>query len=135
MDIIREQDVEKKQIESRYLQWLIADDGAVQSELCSCCIVEMNPGSTAKPPHSHANEEEVIFILEGRGAMITEGGKSNTVEKGSLIVMRRNEIHMLCNDSDEVMRAICFYSDKTDVSKYTFHPLESVGITEESNEK
>lgn len=130
MDIIRDRDVEKKQIESRTLQWLIADNGAIQSELCSCCIVEMQPGSTAKPPHSHGTEEEAIYVLEGRGVIMTEGGASHPVEKGSLVLMRLNEIHMLCNNGDENLRAICFYSDKTDVSKYTMHPLSAVGMEE-----
>lgn len=131
MNIIQDRDVEKRQIESRKLQWLISDDGAIQSELCACCIVEMQPGSTAKPPHSHADEEEVIYVLEGRGEMITGGGERNPVEKGSLIMMRRNEIHMLCNNSDAPMRAICFYSGNTDVSKYTFYPMEAVGMKTE----
>lgn len=135
MDIIQDRDVEKKQVESRYLQWIIADNGAIQSDLCSCCIVEMQPGSSARPPHSHTSEEEAIYVLEGRGAMLTEGGERHPVEKGSLILMRRNEIHMLCNDSEETMRAICFYSDKTDVSKYTLYPMEAVGMKEDRDEK
>lgn len=135
MEIIMEQNVEKKQVESRCLQWIISDHGAIQSDLCACCIVEMQPGSTARPPHSHADEEEAIFVLEGCGAMITEGGQRYPVSKGSFILMRRNEIHMLCNDSDDTMRAICFYSGNTDVSKYTLYPMEAVGIKEEPDEK
>lgn len=135
MEILKEQDVEKQQIESRLLQWLISGNGAIRSDLCSCCIVEMQPGSTARPPHSHGDVEEAIFVLEGRGAMLTGGGRRHPVAKGSFILMRRNEIHMLCNDSDVTMRAICFYSGKTDVSKYTFHPMEAVSIKDESDEK
>ena len=130
MDIISDKEVEKRPVESRTLQWMIADDGAIQSELCSCCIVEMQPGCTAKPPHSHATEEEAIYVLEGQGVMITEGGERHTVEKGSMILMRRGEVHMLCNESEKPMRAICFYSDRTDVSKYTLYPMSAVGMEE-----
>ncbi len=131
MDIIQERNVEKRPIESRYLQWIIADDGAIRSDLCACCIVEMKPGSSAKPPHSHSDVEEGIFVLEGKGSMITEGGERHPVEKGSFILMRRNEVHMLCNDGNENLRAICFYSNKTDVSHYTFYPMETVGMKDD----
>lgn len=130
MNIVHERDVEKKQINSRYLQWLIADSGAIQSELCSCCIVEIQPRGSAKPPHAHTYEEEAIYILEGHGLMMTEGGKSDSLEPGSFLLMRLNEIHMLYNNSDESMKAICFYSSKTDVSKYQIYPMESVGMEE-----
>lgn len=128
MDIVNEKDVEKRPIGIRTLQWMISDDGAIQSDLCSCCIVEMQPGCTAKPPHSHTNEEEAIYIIEGCGVMMAAGGVKHVVEQGSFILARRNEIHMLCNESDRPMKAICFYSDKTDVSKYTLYPMSAVGM-------
>jgi len=126
MDIILDKEVEKRAVETRFLQWIVSDDGAIQSDKCACCIVEMMPGSTAKPPHSHAKEEEAIYVLEGNGEIITEGGVSHPVEKGSFILMRCNEIHMLCNNGNVALKAICFYSDNTDVSKYTFYPMEVV---------
>lgn len=128
MDIIHLKDVDKKQVNSRTLQWLVADHGAFQSDLCSCCVVEMLPGTSAKPPHSHTDEEEAIFILEGRGEMRATDGECFPVEAGTFLLMRRHEVHMLNNTGTANLKAICFYSSNTDVSKYTLYPMQEVGL-------
>lgn len=128
MDVIKLDDVAKNQVNCRSLQWLVADNGALQSDLCSCCVVDILPGASAKPPHSHTAEEEAIFILEGKGEMRSAEGKCYPVEPGSFLLMRVNEIHMLNNTGDANLKAICFYSSKTDVGKYILHPMQSVGL-------
>lgn len=130
MDVIHERNVEAKRVNSRKLQWLVADNGTLQSEHCSCCIVEIPPGESARPPHSHMQEEEAIYVLEGRGQMLGADGEAHPVEPGSFMLMRLNQIHMLDNNGTEPLRAICFYSANTDVSKYTIYPIEAVGKSE-----
>ena len=130
MDIVHLRDVKKKLVETRTIQWLIADEGAFQSDLCTCNVVELAPGSCAKPPHSHSEEEEAVYVLEGKGEMCSAEGKSYPVEAGTFLLLRKNEIHMLSNNSDAPLKVICFFPSKTHVSKYTFHPMQSVGLAE-----
>jgi mannose-6-phosphate isomerase-like protein (cupin superfamily) len=113
-------------VEDRILQWVVAEKGYIPSDLCSCCIVQFQPGASAKPPHSHPDCEEVIYILSGSGEMVLEGGKSRAVSEGTFLLMRKNEIHLLKNTGPGMLKAICFYSASTDNSKYNFYPMEKV---------
>jgi quercetin dioxygenase-like cupin family protein len=113
-------------VNDRVLQWLVAGKGQVQSELCSCCVVQFKEGASAKPPHAHPDCEEAIYILSGSGEIVLEKGKSRTVKEGSFLLLRKNEIHLLKNTGQGIMKAICFFSSPTDNSKYDFFPMESV---------
>jgi mannose-6-phosphate isomerase-like protein (cupin superfamily) len=113
-------------IEDRVLQWIVAGNGQVSSELCSCCIALFQPGASAKPPHAHSDCEEAIYILYGSGEMVLSGGEVKPVEAGSFLLMRKNEVHLLKNTGTVPMKAICFYSSPTDTRKYTLYPMEAV---------
>jgi quercetin dioxygenase-like cupin family protein len=128
MEVVKTSLVPETRVNDRVLQWIVADKGAVSSECCSCCIVRFDPGASAKPPHSHPDSEEAIYILSGSGDMLLAGGEAHAVEAGDFLLMRENEIHLLRNTSDTVMQALCFYSSKTDNTKYDFHPMETVGV-------
>ena len=128
MDVVHRRDIKKNQVNERYLQWMVADGGALQSKLCACCIVEILPGGSAKPPHSHTDEEEAIYVLAGRGEMLAAGGERHPVEAGTFLLVRQNEVHMLHNNGEEGLTAICFYSSNTDVGKYTLYPMQAVGM-------
>ena len=129
MDIIHESEVPAVQVETRTLKWLVGKGGRLTSEDCACCIVCLQPGCEAKPPHSHPDCEEAIYVLEGEGIMLTVDGVSTPVRQGSFLLMRKNQVHMLCNKNNAPFRAICFYSAPTDVSHYIMHPIELLGIT------
>jgi len=126
MEIIHTDDIPEINVGDRVLQWIAGPKGEVPSDCCSSCMVEFEPGASAKPPHSHADCEEAIFILWGNGEMKLEGGTSRPVKAGDFLLMRKNEIHMLTNTGLEAMKAICFYSAPTDNSKYDFHKIETV---------
>lgn len=57
-------------------------------------------------------------------------GRSYPVEAGTFLLMLRHEIHMLNNTGDASLKAVCFFSGKTDVGKYTIHPMQSAGLEE-----
>jgi quercetin dioxygenase-like cupin family protein len=87
-------------------------------------MVQFQPGASAKPPHAHADCEEAIYILSGTGEMLLKGGEKRQVETGSFLLMRRNEVHMLTNTGQDVMKAICFYSAPTDNRKYDYFDMD-----------
>jgi mannose-6-phosphate isomerase-like protein (cupin superfamily) len=119
--------VPEQKVQDRTLQWIVAEKGAAVSDCCACCIVQFQPGSSAKPPHSHPDCEEAIYILSGSGEMVLKGGESKAVETGSFLLMRKNEIHLLKNTGAVPMKALCFYSSPTDTGKYDFYDM---GIVE-----
>jgi quercetin dioxygenase-like cupin family protein len=118
--------VPKIQVNDRILQWIVAENGQVSSDYCSCCIVQFQAGASAKPPHSHPDCEEAIYVLSGGGEMLLEGGEARAVTAGTFLLLRKNEIHLLRNTGREVMKAVCFYSSPTDTGKYHFYPMETV---------
>jgi quercetin dioxygenase-like cupin family protein len=126
MELIHTEQVPEVHIEDRVLQWIVAGKGQASSDCCSSCIVQFQPGASAKPPHSHPDCEEAIFILSGSGEMLLAGGVSRPVKTGDFLLMRKDEIHLLKNSGRELMKAICFYSSPTDNTKYDFHPMEAV---------
>jgi quercetin dioxygenase-like cupin family protein len=89
-------------------------------------MVQFQAGASAKPPHSHADCEEAIYILSGSGEMLLQGGEVKSIAAGMFLLLRKNEIHLLRNTGQDMMKAICFYSSPTDNSKYDFHSMETV---------
>ena len=126
MELIHTEQTPEIQVEDRLLQWIAGPKGQAASDCCSSCLVKFQPGACAKPPHSHRDCEEAIFILSGAGEMRMEGGAVHAVRAGDFLLMRKNEIHLLANTGQEDMKALCFYSAPTDNSKYDFHAMESV---------
>jgi mannose-6-phosphate isomerase-like protein (cupin superfamily) len=126
MEVIHTDNVPGIQVEDRILQWIAGPRGQVPSGCCSSCIVKLRAGASAKPPHSHSDCEEAIFVLSGEGEMLLGNGISEPLRVGDFLLMRKNEIHMMRNTGSEEMKALCFYSAPTDNGKYDFHPMEAV---------
>jgi len=126
MEIVNIEKVPEIQVEDRVLQWIAGPKGLAASECCSSCIVKLRAGASAKPPHSHRDCEEAIFVLSGEGEMLLENGRSEPLRAGDFLLMRKNEIHMMRNTGSGELKALCFYSAPTDNTKYDFHPMESV---------
>ncbi len=52
--------------------------------------------------HTHADNEEIIFVLEGRGVARIEG-EEHPIEKGSAVYVGRNRRHHFLNPNPEPM--------------------------------
>jgi mannose-6-phosphate isomerase-like protein (cupin superfamily) len=77
----------------------------VGSEKVKVKITEYLPGYAHKP-HVHPHQEEVIFVLSGRGATETEGRKME-IGPGSVVFVAAGEPHATYNLSDsEPLKAI-----------------------------
>src|SRR5690348_12439588 len=75
-----------------------------ESDLAFVDYVELPPGSSIGF-HRHGDDEEVYFIVEGRGTMTTNG-ECFAVGAGDLVVNRRQWSHGLENDSDAPLRVL-----------------------------
>ncbi len=78
-----------------------ADDGA--PNFCMR-VFEVEPGSST-PSHSHSWEHEV-FVLSGRGVVVSEKGKTE-IAKDSVVFVAPDEHHCFVNNSDDILRFIC----------------------------
>jgi mannose-6-phosphate isomerase-like protein (cupin superfamily) len=78
--------------------------GDFESALAFIDYVELPPGSSIGL-HTHGNDEEVYFIVEGRGTMTTNAERF-AVGAGDLVVNRRHWSHGLENDSDAPLRVL-----------------------------
>jgi quercetin dioxygenase-like cupin family protein len=84
------------------IRWLISqEDGAPNFAMR---LFEVEP-SGVTPYHKHSWEHEV-FILEGRGILVT-GEKDFPLKKGDSVFVPPDENHQFKNDSDEKLTFIC----------------------------
>ena len=84
------------------IRWLITQkDGAPNFAMR---IFEVEAGGFT-PYHNHSWEHEV-FILEGRGTLVTEE-KNLPLNKGDAVFVPPDEKHQFKNDSDEKFTFIC----------------------------
>lgn len=79
-------------------------EGDFESSLSFVDYVEIPPGASIGV-HRHGNNEEIYFIVEGRGVMTTNG-ESEAVSTGDLIVNRAGWSHGLRNESEGLLRVL-----------------------------
>ena len=118
MPIVDEQTVEALDLPGRMLRWVITPETA-DAKYCSMCVIEVQPGQTVKPAHCHPNGEELVYLLSGSGRIWIDGEIGN-VKQGSAILLPQGKIHMLQNNSSEVMKAACFFAPATNLENYKF---------------
>lgn len=84
-----------------------------------CTWYEQQPGRTAFPHHFHCNNEEGLFVLEGRGTVYIGEDKVD-VGPGDYVALPvgPEHAHHVENTGDEPLRYLCLS---------TQHPVEVVG--------
>ena len=80
----------------------ILADGAATNGVATVVHVVCPPGS-GPPPHTHANEDELFFVLEGEMTFLL-GGREVTGGPGTFVYGRRGERHRFCNLTDAPAR-------------------------------
>ncbi len=117
--IINYKDVELKQMEGRDLRMVITEDTLGAKEL-SGNIVWMKPGAEG-PCHSHLNEEEISYVIEGEGEVWVDGKKAY-LKTGDFILYPKGSKHMFRNTGKVVAQLLCIFAPPTDPSKYKMYP-------------
>lgn len=102
-------DVEIKDAQNRKIAEL-ASAKVLNSEGVTCRIVEINPINCTEPrnPHFHLDIEETIFVLEGEGEVWYEG-KVEKIYPNDLVLIPKQEKHMVLNSTDKPLKLICFF--------------------------
>lgn len=87
------------QLEIHYLV-----DGAARGGL-GVFELMVPPGSNAPPPHSHTNNEECVYVLEGT-LRYTVDKESRDLKPGEWMSTPRGSVHHFCNPHGETARAL-----------------------------
>jgi quercetin dioxygenase-like cupin family protein len=67
------------------------------------------PAGTLAAPHTHAEEEEIIYILSGSGAILS-GPKEVRLEPGLAVYIPPGLVHQLRADPGEPLRLVTLFS-------------------------
>jgi len=117
--IVKEKEVEAKELPGRSLKWLFTPE-MKQAVGLTFNVVNIKSGNTVKPAHSHKNHEELIYVVSGSGKAFIDG-KVYDIEAGSAVLFSPGSIHMLRNSGDTDMKVACFFTPAATLSDYTFH--------------
>jgi quercetin dioxygenase-like cupin family protein len=67
------------------------------------------PGSNVPPPHSHANNEECVYVLAGN-LRYTVGGETRDLAPGQSMSTPKGAVHAFSNPFTETARALIIQS-------------------------
>ncbi|MFA8388347.1 MAG: cupin domain-containing protein [Pelagibaca sp.] len=69
-------------------------------------------GAPGAPPHVHANEDEIYFILEGTAHFLL-GDRVTTAGPGDTVILPRGEFHANWNEGDTPVTSLVFVSQNS----------------------
>ena len=118
LPIIDENSIEALDLPGRRLRWIVTKENT-NAQHCTMCVIQVQPGQTVRPAHSHPNGEEVIYILQGSGRVMIDG-VVEPVNQGCAVLFPQGTIHMLQNTGEDEMKVICFFAPPSDLGTYRF---------------
>ncbi|NIN53609.1 MAG: cupin domain-containing protein [Nitrososphaeria archaeon] len=91
---------------SRVLK-ILASPWTIGTKNLWLAVSKVNVGGRSNA-HSHEKEEEIFYIVSGRGKVIV-GDEECKIDAGSCIYIPKNTVHQLINTGDETLKvlAIC----------------------------
>jgi quercetin dioxygenase-like cupin family protein len=81
------------------------------------------PGSNVPPPHSHSNNEEIVYVLEGT-LRYTVGSDTRDLISGDSMHTPRGTVHAFSNPGDLMARALIIMSP--DIGAQYFRDVAAV---------
>jgi quercetin dioxygenase-like cupin family protein len=118
LPIVDEENIDALDLPGRRLRWVVTNE-LTDAQHCSMCVIEVQPGQTVKPAHSHPNGEEIIYLLSGSGRVWIDG-EIGIVKQGCAVLFPQGKIHMLQNSGTEMMKVACFFAPATSLENYKF---------------
>jgi len=110
-------DIRVGQLGIRY----IVDGSAARS--MGCFELTVPPGSNVPPPHSHTQNEECVYVLEGR-LRYTVDSTSRDLGPGEAMYTPRGSVHAFSNPFSTVARALIVQSP--DIGEQYFLDIAAV---------
>ena len=97
-------------------------DGS-QSESMGMFELIVPPGSNVPPPHSHSNNEEIVYVLEGK-LRYTVGAETRDLAPGQSMRTPKGTVHGFSNPFDHPARALIVLSP--DIGAQYFKDIAAV---------
>ena len=105
------------QIEIRYLV-----DGAREGGL-GLFEMKVPPGARVPPPHSHTDNEECVYVLEGVLSYSVDG-ETRDLKPGEWMSTPRGSVHHFSNSGSETARTLVIMTP--DIGEQYFHDVGAV---------
>lgn len=118
-DIVYGHLIPVQELPGRDLQWLFTPESGV-SENFSMNVVNIKPGFTVSPAHSHPEKEEIIYVCSGCGKCYLDGEVFH-IQEGTAVHFPKKSIHMLRNTGDVDMKVVCFFTPQATFADYAYH--------------
>lgn len=116
LPIVDEKSIEALDLPGRALRWVVTQENT-NAQHCTMCVIQVAPGETVRPAHSHPNGEEIIYIVQGSGRVMIDG-VVEPVKQGCAVLFPRGAVHMLQNSGKEEMKVACFFAPPTNLDNY-----------------
>lgn len=91
-----------------HTSYLLADAQATEAKT-AILELEVPAKSMGAPPHTHANEDEFFYVLDGEVSFFDKE-TSKVLTKGQMITLPRNNVHGFYNDSYSPARLLLIVS-------------------------
>jgi len=103
--------------------------GRSDASQCVVSVYEVPPGKAAYPYHYHLKNEEVFYILQGQGELITPQG-CRTVEQGDFLFFPSNAAgaHKLINTSQTELLTYIDFDTKNDIDVACYPDSKKIGV-------
>ena len=106
--ILNEKDAPFRTVDWGRTKGLVAKESPACSDKVQVRITEYLPGYVHKL-HVHPTQDEIIFVLEGKGASETATGKRE-IGVGDVVMVPAGVPHATYNPNSEVLRAVIIKS-------------------------
>ena len=106
------------QLEIRYLI-----DGTVSGAGMGVFELTVGPGAGVPPPHSHRNNEEIVYVLEGT-LRYRVGEETRDLKPGERMYTPRGSVHAFSNPHDSPARALIILTP--DIGAQYFRDIAAV---------
>jgi quercetin dioxygenase-like cupin family protein len=77
-----------------------------------CFELRVPPGSNVPPPHSHSDNEELVYVLDGT-LRYTVGSETRDLQSGETMSTPRGAVHGFSNPHSEMARALVILTPDT----------------------
>ena len=113
---IHENEVEAVKLTGRDHKMIIGPGKAMEAKTMAFGVADFPPNAHA-PAHVHKNEEEIIYVMSGKGEIYFDG-VPEPVEPGSIAYAPVGVEHSINNQSDEVMKIVYVFSPPVQQGSY-----------------
>ncbi|MEO8559549.1 MAG: cupin domain-containing protein [Rhodospirillales bacterium] len=88
------------QLEIRYLK-----DGVASGAASGMFELTVEPGAKVPPPHSHSNNEEIVYVIDGV-LRYSVDGQTRDLKPGETMYTPRGSVHGFSNPHQQTARAL-----------------------------